>query len=120
MLAGTPGLILPEAAPDSKPSWFGFPVTVKEDAGYTRNELAQHLERCRIQTRNLFAGNLVKHPAFDEMRAEGAGYRIVGELRQTDYIMNNTLWIGVYPGMQSAMLRYMADTIRAFAAERAK
>ena len=119
-LAGTPGLILPEAAPDSKPSWFGFPVTVKEDAGYTRNELAQHLERCRIQTRNLFAGNLVKHPAFDEMRAEGAGYRIVGELRQTDYIMNNTLWIGVYPGMQSAMLRYMADTIRAFAAERAK
>lgn len=119
-LLGTPGLILPEAAADSKPSWFGFPISVMEDAGYTRNQLAQHLEKNKIQTRNLFAGNLLKHPAFDEMRISGEGYRVVGELKGTDFIMNNTLWIGVYPGMSAPMLRYMVDVIRTFAAEHTK
>lgn len=119
-LQGTPGLILPEAAPDSNPSWFGFPISVKEDAAFTRNELAQHLESLKIQTRNLFAGNLLKHPAFDSLRETGEGYRIVGDLRWTDYIMNHTLWIGVYPGMTPPMLRHMSNTIRTFAAHYAK
>lgn len=117
-LDGLKGFILPEAAPDSEPSWFGFPLTVEEGAGFTRNELAQYLEQHKIQTRNLFAGNLLKHPAFDEMRASGEGYRVVGALRRTDFIMNNTLWIGVYPGMTPAMLSHMSDTIRTFVSER--
>lgn len=113
-LEGTRGLILPEAQKNSNPSWFGFLISVKEDAGFTRNELAQHLESKKIQTRNLFAGNLLKHPAFDEMRQSGEGYRVVGDLKGTDFIMNNTLWIGVYPGMTQEMLDHMITTIKDF------
>ena len=113
-LEGTKGLILPEAQKHSNPSWFGFLISVKEDAGFTRNELAQHLESRKIQTRNLFAGNLLKHPAFDEMRKSGEGYRVVGDLKGTDFIMNNTLWIGVYPGMTKEMLDHMITTIKEF------
>lgn len=113
-LEGTCGLILPEPQKYSNPSWFGFLISVDETAGFTRNELAEYLESKKIQTRNLFAGNLLKHPAFDEMRATGKGYRVVGELANTDFIMNNTLWIGVYPGMTSAMLQYMINTIKEF------
>ena len=113
-LEGTPGLILPEPQKNSKPSWFGFLISVKEDAGYTRNDLTQYLESKKVQTRNLFAGNLIKHPAFNEMRASGTGYRVVGELKNTDFIMNNTFWIGVYPGMKTEMLQYMIDTIKEF------
>lgn len=113
-LAGTDGLILPEPQTDSIPSWFGFVISVKENAGFTRNELSKYLESKKIQTRNLFAGNLVKHPLFDEMRRSGEGYRVVGELKDTDFIMNNTLWIGVYPGMQPEMLQYMVSTIKEF------
>ncbi len=103
--------ILPEPEPLSDPSWFGFLLTVKPNAPFTRNEMVQYLESKRIQTRMLFAGNLIKHPCFDAMRATGDGFRVVGELSTTDYIMNNTFWIGVYPGMTPAMLDYMADAI---------
>lgn len=113
-LEGTEGLILSEAQKSSNPSWFGFLISVKPDAGFTRNGLAQYLESKKIQTRNLFAGNLLKHPAFDEMRRSGKGFRVVGNLEVTDFIMNNTLWIGVYPGMTREMLDYMISTIKEF------
>lgn len=117
-LQGTPGLILPEATANSNPSWFGFLITVKEDAGFTRNELSGYLESRKIQTRNLFAGNLIKHPAFDDMRNAGEGYRVVGDLHVTDYVMNNTFWIGVYPGMTDEMLSYMVSSIKEFVSKR--
>lgn len=113
-LVGTPGIVLPEASANSRPSWFGFLITVLPEAGFSRNELSGYLESKKIQTRNLFAGNLTKHPAFDEMRTTGQGYRVVGELTNTDYVMENTFWIGVYPGMTQPMLQHMVDTIREF------
>ena len=100
-------LILPEATENSDPSWFGFLICVKENAGFTRDQLVQYLERNNIQTRMLFAGNLIKHPCFDEMRKTGEGYRVVGELKNTDRIMKDVFWIGVYPGMSKEMLDYM-------------
>ena len=115
-LEGTEGLILPEPIKNSDPSWFGFLISVKADAGFTRNQLSEYLESKKIQTRNLFAGNLVKHPAFDEMRSTGKGFRIVGELKNTDFVMTNTFWIGVYPGMTEEMLQYMISTIKEFVA----
>lgn len=116
-LEGTPWIILPEPQKNSDPSWFGFLISVKPDAPFTRNDLAKYLEAHKIQTRNLFAGNLLKHPAFDQMKKSGEGYRVVGDLKNTDFIMNNTLWIGVYPGMSDEMLWYMADTIKGFVAQ---
>ncbi len=113
-LADTPWLILPEPENNSDPSWFGFLISVKEEAPFTRNELAEYLENRKIQTRNLFAGNLLKHPAFDEMRSQGEGYRVAGELKNTDFVMNNTFWIGVYPGMSQPMLDYMIQSIDEF------
>lgn len=103
-------LILPEPCPNSRPSWFGFLITCKE--GTDRNRLVQFLEKNGVQTRMLFAGNLVKHPCFDEMRKSGEGYRIAGKLENTDRIMRDTFWIGVYPGMTDEMLDYMAKKIR--------
>ena len=103
-------LILPEAAPNSRPSWFGFLITCKE--GTDRNKVVQYVESRSVQTRMLFAGNLIKHPCFDEMRAEGKGYRVVGDLTNTDRIMRDTFWVGVYPGMNDEMIDYMAKTIR--------
>jgi|ADurb_Cas_02_Slu_FD_contig_71_188611_length_3659_multi_2_in_0_out_0_3 CDP-6-deoxy-D-xylo-4-hexulose-3-dehydrase len=113
-LEGTPGLILPRPSENSKPSWFGFLISVKENAGFTRNQLSEYLESKKIQTRNLFAGNLIKHPAFDEMRASGRGYRVVGDMQWTDFVMNNTFWIGVYPGMTHEMLQHMITSIKEF------
>lgn len=113
-LKDVPGLILPVAEENSNPSWFGFLIAVKDDAGFTRNELTSFLESRKIQTRNLFAGNLIKHPAFDEMRKSGEGYRVVGELKMTDFVMNNGFWIGVYPGMTPEMLQWMITCIREF------
>ncbi|GHT48133.1 LPS biosynthesis protein [Spirochaetia bacterium] len=104
-------LIMPESVPKSKPSWFGFLITCK--AGVNRNKLVAHIEKNNIQTRMLFAGNLVKHPCFDEMRKSGAGYRVVGTLDNTDRIMNDTFWIGVYPGMSDAMIDRMINVIKA-------
>ena len=118
-LEGTPGLILPEPEKNSNPSWFGFLISVKPEAKFTRNQLSEYLESKRIQTRNLFAGNLIKHPAFDEMRATGEGYRVVGDLTNTDFVMTNTFWIGVYPGMTDEMLQYMIATIKEFVAQNA-
>lgn len=116
-LEGTPWLILPEPQKNSDPSWFGFLISVKPDAPFSRNDLAKYLEAHKIQTRNLFAGNLLKHPAFDQMKKAGEGYRVVGDLKNTDFIMNNTLWIGVYPGMTDEMLKYMIKTIKEFVAQ---
>lgn len=119
-LKDVPGLILPVAEANSNPSWFGFLIAVKEDAGFTRNELTGYLEQNKIQTRNLFAGNLTKHPCFDEMRQTGEGYRIVGELKNTDFVMTNGFWIGVYPGMTKEMNQWMIKCIREFCIEHAK
>jgi len=102
-------LVLPEACPNSIPSWFGFLITCNK--GVERNKLVRHLEQKGIQTRMLFAGNLIKHPCFDKLRESGKGYRVVGELTNTDRIMNDTFWIGVYPGMTDEMIDYMAETI---------
>lgn len=115
-LEGTPWLILPEPQENSNPSWFGFLISVDPDAPFTRNELVEHLENRKIQTRNLFAGNLLKHPAFNQMKQEGRGFRVVGELKNTDFVMNNTFWVGVYPGMTDEKLQYMIDSIRDFVA----
>ena len=102
-------LILPVACEHSNPSWFGFLITCKE--GVSRNKVVGYMEEHGIQTRMLFAGNLIKHPCFDEMRATGEGYRVVGSLTNTDRIMEDTFWIGVYPGMTDEMIDYMADTL---------
>ncbi|MDB4899871.1 MAG: putative aminotransferase [Gemmatimonadetes bacterium] len=102
-------LLLPEATPNSEPSWFGFPVLVKSDAPFTRNELVQHLESRKIATRLVFAGNLVRQPAY-----QGANYRTVSDLAASDAVMNSAFWIGVYPGLTEPMLQYMAETIREF------
>jgi len=104
---------LPEPTENSDPSWFGFLLTVRAGAGFSRDRIVNHLEGQGIQTRMLFAGNLIKHPCFDEMRREGTGYRVVGELKITDRIMRDTFWIGVYPGMTEEMVGYMVETIRA-------
>lgn len=113
-LEGTPWLILPEPQKNSNPSWFGFLISIDENAPFSRNDLAKYLEDHKIQTRNLFAGNLLKHPAFDQMKKTDKGYRVVGDLKMTDFIMNNTLWIGVYPGMSDDKLQYMIKTIKEF------
>lgn len=103
-------IILPEAEEHSRPSWFGFLITCKE--GVSRNQVVEYIEKQGVQTRMLFAGNLVKHPCFDEMRESGEGYRVVGNLNVTDRIMKDTFWVGVYPGMSDEMIDYMAKTIR--------
>ena len=103
-------LILPEACENSIPSWFGFMITCKE--GVDRNKLVQFLEENGVQTRMLFAGNIIKHPCFDEMRKTGTGYRVAGELVNTDRIMKDTFWVGVYPGMTDEMIDYMAAMIK--------
>jgi CDP-6-deoxy-D-xylo-4-hexulose-3-dehydrase len=103
-------LILPECCPHSNPSWFGFLITCRP--GVNRNQVVRYVEEKGVQTRMLFAGNLTKHPCFDEMRQEKTGYRIVGELTNTDRIMNDTFWVGVYPGMTDEMILYMAKVIK--------
>lgn len=102
-------LILPEPLPGSEPSWFGFLITCKN--GVDKNHTVQYLEDHGVQTRMLFAGNIIKHPCFDKMRQSGTGYRIVGKLTNTDRVVENTFWIGVYPGMTDEMIDYMASTI---------
>ena len=106
---GQDRLILPEAQKDADPSWFGFLITCRE--GVDRNKVVASVESKGIQTRMLFAGNLIKHPCFNEMREAGTGYRVVGELTNTDRIMTDSFWVGVYPGMTEAMIRHMAKSI---------
>ena len=114
LLAGLSGLedkiILPQACADSKPSWFGFLITCR--AGINRNEVVRRIEKHNVQTRMLFSGNLIKHPCFDEMRASGTGYRVIGALENTDRIMNDTFWVGVYPGLTDEQIDYMVKVIR--------
>ena len=102
-------LILPRATPHSDPSWFAFPITVRPDAGFTRNELTQHLEGRKIETRNLFSGNLLRHPAFLDIPC-----RIVGDLANTDTLTHQTFFIGVYPGLTEAHLEYVAGVFSDF------
>lgn len=107
-------LLLPEPEKNANPSWFGFLISVKEGVGFTRDELAGYLEKHNIQTRNLFAGNIIKHPCFDELREMKTGYRVIGDLTNTDYVMKQTFWIGVYPDMNQAKMDYMVKTIKEF------
>lgn len=102
-------LILPEATLNSEPSWFGFSITVKADAGFTRNELTNYLDENKVGTRLLFAGNLTKQPYMI-----GRNYRVVGDLTNTDIVMNNTFWVGIYPGLTEEMLDYTAQKISEF------
>lgn len=103
-------LILPQACANSKPSWFGFLMTCKD--GLNRNKVVEYIERNGVQTRMLFAGNIIKHPCFDEMRKSNVGYRVASNLHNTDVIMNNSFWVGVYPGMTDEMIDYMAKIIK--------
>jgi CDP-6-deoxy-D-xylo-4-hexulose-3-dehydrase len=107
-------LILPEATEGSDPSWFGFPIGVKESAPFKRDEMTKALEAAKIGTRNIFAGNLTRQPAY-----EGWEYRVVGDLKNTDFVMNNVFWIGTFPGLTTAMLDYIVQTVKEFV-ERAK
>jgi NDP-hexose-3,4-dehydratase len=109
-LDSTPGLILPEPTPGSDPSWFGFVITVRADAPFTRRDIQLHLERRCIRTRLLFSGNLTRHPAY-----ESVNYRISGDLTNSDIITDRTFWIGVYPGITEDMVDYMSRSIDDFA-----
>jgi len=102
-----------KATPNSDPSWFGFLMTVTKEAKFTRNDISMYLEENKIQTRNLFAGNILRHPLFDSM-VENKDYRVVGTLQNTDIIMNNSFWIGLYPGMGNDAIDYMIEKIREF------
>jgi CDP-6-deoxy-D-xylo-4-hexulose-3-dehydrase len=104
--------ILPEAAENSDPSWFGFLLTIRDNASFTREEIVNHLEAAKIQTRMLFSGNIIKHPCFDEMRQNKKGYRVAGTLETTDKVMNDTFWVGVYPGLTAPIVEYMIEKIR--------
>lgn len=106
-------LQLVEAQPNSDPSWFGFMMTLTHKAKFTRNEIVEFLEDSNIQTRNLFAGNMTRHPMFDNMMLN-IDFRIVGELTNTDKIMNDSFWIGLYPGMGDEAINYMIKKIREF------
>lgn len=112
-LRDLPELELCRCYPESDPSWFGFLITLAPGVKFTRTDLTRHLEGHRIQTRNLFAGNLTRHPCFEPL-TEGKEYRVVGDLAATDRIMNDAFWIGLYPGMTEEKLAYMAETIRDF------
>lgn len=103
-------VILPEAAPNSNPSWFGFLLTVRE--GINRESVVRYIEEKGVQTRMLFSGNLIKHPCFNQMRESGRGYRVIGDLANSDRIMRDTFWVGVYPGMTDEMIDYMAEVIK--------
>ncbi len=104
-------LILPEATENSNPSWFGFLITVKK--GVNRRELVEYIEKHNIQTRALFAGNIIKHPCFDDIR-ETNSYRVVSDLENSNRILNDTFWIGVYPGMTTEKLDYMIKIIKKY------
>lgn len=109
-------LLLPEKDENSDPSWFGFLITVRPESGFLRNEMTQYLEEHNVQTRLLFSGNYIKHPCFNSIRGTSA-YRVVGTLDNTDIVMNNSFWIGVYPGMNKEMLDYMIKLIKQFVRE---
>ncbi len=103
-------LILPEPEKDSEPSWFGFLLSVRPESGLSRNRITRYLEEHQVQTRLLFSGNLIRHPCFDSIRGTDA-YRVAGSLKMTDFVMDSSFWIGVYPGMTDEMTDYMAKTV---------
>jgi CDP-6-deoxy-D-xylo-4-hexulose-3-dehydrase len=98
--------ILPEATPGSEPSWFGFPLAVRLEAPFTRNQVVRYLESCKIATRLLFGGNIVRQPAYCD---DNVRYRVLGELKNSDFVMNQVFWIGVYPGLSREMLEYILE-----------
>jgi CDP-6-deoxy-D-xylo-4-hexulose-3-dehydrase len=102
-------LVLPKAAPHSEPSWFGFVITVRDNAGFTRADIVNFLEANRVETRSLFAGNLLRHPAF-----MGIPHRVVGDLANTDTVMHKTFFVGVYPGLDSARMDWMTSVFHRF------
>ena len=102
-------LLLPESIPDAEPSWFGFPLGVRENAPFTRNDLIQALETRRIGTRLLFGGNLTRQPAYQDVK-----FRVVGDLKNTNYAMRNVFWIGIYPGLSEPMLDHVVDACSVF------
>ena len=104
--------ILPEATPNSEPSWFGFPIAVRKDALFTRNQAVQYLESHKIATRLLFGGNLIRQPAY-----RGQNFRVAGSLDNSDFVMNNVFWIGVYPGLTDSMLNYSIETFHELVCE---
>lgn len=104
-------IILPEPAENSDPSWFGFLISVRPESGLDRNEVTKYIESKNVQTRLLFSGNIIKQPCFNEIRDTEA-YRVVGSLENSDFVVSNTLWVGVYPGMTDAMIDYMAQVIK--------
>lgn len=105
--------ILPKATEKSDPSWFGFLLTLHDNLPFNRNEIVEYLEKHNIQTRNLFGGNMIRQPVFCNLQ-EGKDYRVVGELKNTDKLMNNSFWIGVYPGMKKEAIEYMINKIREY------
>lgn len=104
-------IILPEAAENSDPSWFGFLISVRPETGLNRNDVTKYIESKNVQTRLLFSGNIIKQPCFNEIRGTDA-YRVVGNLENSDFVVNNTFWVGVYPGMTDTMIDYMAQVIK--------
>lgn len=104
-------IILPEPAENSDPSWFGFLISVRTETGLNRNDVTKYIESKNVQTRLLFSGNIIKQPCFNEIRGTEA-YRVVGSLENSDFVVNNTFWVGVYPGMTDVMIDYMAQVIR--------
>ncbi len=104
-------IILPEPAENSDPSWFGFLISIRPEAGFNRNDVTKYIEGKNVQTRLLFSGNIIKQPCFNEIRGTDA-YRVVGDLENSDFVVNNTFWVGVYPGMTDAMIDYMAQVIK--------
>ncbi|NLE03943.1 MAG: lipopolysaccharide biosynthesis protein RfbH, partial [Crenarchaeota archaeon] len=106
-------IILPQTTPDSEPSWFGFIITLKNNIKFNRNDIVQYLESHGIQTRNLFAGNMVRQPAFDTL-IKDVDYRVIGDLSVTDKVMNDSFWIGLYPGLSPIAIQFMVKTIREF------
>lgn len=104
-------IILPEPAENSDPSWFGFLISVRPETGLNRNDVTKYIEDKNVQTRLLFSGNIIKQPCFNEIRGTDA-YRVVGNLENSDFVVNNTFWVGVYPGMTDAMIDYMAQVIK--------
>ncbi|MBQ6644212.1 MAG: DegT/DnrJ/EryC1/StrS family aminotransferase, partial [Saccharopolyspora sp.] len=112
-LDGLPGLVLPEPTPGSDPSWFGFVLSVRPDASFTRQEIQSHLEANAVRTRLLFSGNLTRHPAYQDVE-----YRVAGALVNSDAVTHRAFWIGVYPGITNNMLDHVVDTVRSFVRSR--
>jgi len=108
-LSDIPDFVMPEATVNSDPSWFGFPITIRPDSGIDRTTLLRHLDEKKIGTRLLFAGNLLKQPAYRNIE-----HRVIGDLKNSDLVMTNTFWLGVYPGLTDEMLNYVSEVVHDF------